>query len=707
MNMKNEKEVNKAKTLFFKNYKFTGLLIFVIWSLILFKINLYQKRVKLKNGEIATYEIIADRDIEFIDKEATEARVKEIKKSVPLIFSRKKNIKNKILKEIKLLLRNPDKYTPAKRYFTENEKKYIRANKKILENKLHYIFNYIYSKGVCGISKTTITNLSSTRKILIYEKEKNRYITKNLNEIFYKNSLNLKNVIRWLYGNLDKKEATILIKISKLFIKPDLLYEKKLTESRRKEVSLTVAPVKRIIKKGETIVHAGEEITENQYKILSRIEREKFAYNIKNTTGYFFLLLIFYLTMFYFIKLSAPEWIEKKKNFYFLLTSLIVYETIFFLSYKLTENFEITGFKSFYIPITSASIHFNYFIPTNLPPAIMLFLIVILSAFVKLKTIDFIILIIMNLLIFLFTHYIKKRRNFWKFIPAILGGYVILSTILGFAFNWQTSQFLNNFLIVFINSITSVITSIIFIIIFETIFNYPTEYRLIELSDLNLPVMKELLLKAPGTYQHSLLTATLAENAAKEIGANALLVRVSAYYHDIGKLKKPEFFTENWQGRRRVDKHKRLKPEISAAIVKAHVMDSVEMAKRLKIPEEVIEIIKQHHGDSFILFFYKKALHQYQKNHVNPDDYRYDGPKPQTKEAAILMLADSIEAASRSIKDITRAKVVKLVNSIITSKMKENQLSESPLTLKDINTLKEVFVNTLVAIYHSRITYPK
>ncbi|PJA21454.1 MAG: hypothetical protein COX62_02405, partial [Deltaproteobacteria bacterium CG_4_10_14_0_2_um_filter_43_8] len=253
----------------------------------------------------------------------------------------------------------------------------------------------------------------------------------------------------------------------------------------------------------------------------------------------------------------------------------------------------------------------------------------------------------------------------------------------------------------FFGGITSSIVTMIFLPILESVSGYVTDIKLLELANLNHPLLRELIVQAPGTYHHSHLVGMLGEAAAEKIGANSLLVRVSAYYHDIGKMKKPSYYIENTKGE---SKHDKLSPHMSALIVASHVKDGLEMAKNAKIPKSIMDMIPQHHGTRMISFFYKKAKELADPNlqKVNREDFCYPGPKPQTREAAIMMLSDVVEASVRSLKEKSATRIQQIVRRSITDVYTERQLDESELTLKDLNDIGKAFVHILLGIYHER-----
>ena len=238
----------------------------------------------------------------------------------------------------------------------------------------------------------------------------------------------------------------------------------------------------------------------------------------------------------------------------------------------------------------------------------------------------------------------------------------------------------------------------------ESIFHILTPIRLLELSNPNNPLLKQLLVEAPGTYHHSVLVANMAETAALEIGANALLTRVGADYHDVGKIKRPYFFRENQLGSE--NPHDKILPELSALIITSHPKDGKALAQKYKLPAEIQDMIVQHHGTTPVVYFYHKALTEDGGDTINAEDFRYPGPKPQTREAAILMLADTVEAAVRTLSDVTRDNVEDLIAKLVKEKLDDGQLSDCELTMKDLEKIKAGFLYSLRGIYHERIEYP-
>jgi putative nucleotidyltransferase with HDIG domain len=242
--------------------------------------------------------------------------------------------------------------------------------------------------------------------------------------------------------------------------------------------------------------------------------------------------------------------------------------------------------------------------------------------------------------------------------------------------------------------------------IVEAVFGYTTDIKLLELANLNHPGLRELIIRAPGSYHHSMMVGSLCEAAAEAVGGNPLLARVGSYYHDIGKAKNPHYFAENQK--LGVNPHDKLKPNMSALVIKAHVKDGIEMARQYRLPGVIQDFIAQHHGTSLIAYFYHKAksLEDPEIQGVDEKDYRYPGPKPQSRETAICLLADGIEAASRAMPEPTPAKLKGLVQKMINKAFTDGQLDECELTLKDLNLIALAFNRILAGIYHHRPEYP-
>ena len=281
----------------------------------------------------------------------------------------------------------------------------------------------------------------------------------------------------------------------------------------------------------------------------------------------------------------------------------------------------------------------------------------------------------------------------------------ILNFLIGNMVSINIKEVIINSLLTIVGVLISGILTIGILPFIENTFDVVTTLKLLELSNPNSPLLRKLLMESPGTYHHSMLVANLAEMAAEEVGANPVVTRIGAYYHDVGKTSRPYFFKENQIGNE--NPHDKITAALSARIIISHVKDGVELAKEYKLPKVIQDIIAEHHGTTFVKYFYiTEKNNSDDPDSINEDDYKYPGPIPSTKESGIIMLADSVEAAVRSITEPTSEKIEQMVSNIIDGKIKDKQLNNCDLTFKDLDKIKECFLKALKGIYHQRIEYP-
>jgi len=301
---------------------------------------------------------------------------------------------------------------------------------------------------------------------------------------------------------------------------------------------------------------------------------------------------------------------------------------------------------------------------------------------------------------------IKTRTQLFRSITFIFVGYAVSITALALERYEAPSIAVSQVLMAAVNSVVSPVLTYGLLIFFEKVLHVTTDLALLDLSNFNHPLLKELSLKTPGTFHHSVSMSTLAEAAATAVGANPVLTRVGALYHDIGKIVNPTMFVEN----QKIDdnKHEAINPKKSARIIASHVADGIRLGREYGIPEEVLQFIPMHHGRTKIGFFYEQALEQsLAPDTVNEKDFRYLGPRPNSKEAAIVMLADAVEASTRSIEEPTAEKIEENISAIVKTRFMQGELDESNLTLSDLTKIRERFLSILLGVYHPRIRYPE
>lgn len=427
-------------------------------------------------------------------------------------------------------------------------------------------------------------------------------------------------------------------------------------------------------------------------------------------TGLFFLVLFITFSLYYYIIRLQPRYLQTPKNL--LLLATIILLVLLIVRYTLLLIVSLNNTFPFY-PISSL----EYSLPVALGGLFLAVLfnirlafagslaICILATFMVSGEFRFFLFSFVGSLVGAFTVSDSQDRT-TLFKSGLIISLVNLYTVSSMALLRGGASIPFDLLSSLANGLFIAILALGLLPVLEHFFDTASNFRLLELSNLHQPILKQLILVAPGTYHHSIVVGTLAEAGAEAIGANSLLVRVGAYYHDIGKIKKPYYFIENQIDA--MNRHDKLAPSMSSLILVSHVKDGLEMARENRLPPALVDLIHQHHGTSLITYFYQKAKDA-ESSHleqVKEEEYRYPGPKPQTKEAAILMLADFVEAASRTLTDPTSARIQGLVQRIINNIFSDGQLDECDLTLRDLRLIAKGFTRILTGIFHPRIDYP-
>ncbi len=409
------------------------------------------------------------------------------------------------------------------------------------------------------------------------------------------------------------------------------------------------------------------------------------------------ILIFFFIVGIYLYKYQAAVLTEQR---ILLLLGLIVMGVLFVA--RLTIEY---GLSAYLIPVAITSM----LITVLVEPRLAVVVVVVLSIFVGVLTgyrLDYTVVALAGGMVAIFGVARAQRRS--DLIKAgLLVSLVNVAAILGFHLlePLTQEQIIRGLLFGAGNGIISAVVSLGMLPILEPLFKITTDIKLLELLDVNQPLLEKMKNEAPGTYQSSLLVANLAESAAQAIGANTLLVKVGSYYHDIGKINKASYFSENRM--LAGDRHRKLNPTMSSLILISHVKEGVELARKNKLPEVIIDIVRQHHGTTLASFFYQQALEENERRTINKDTFCYPGPKPQTREAAIVMLADSVEAASRTLSDPTPGRIKNLVKKIINNKFTDYQLDESNLALRDLHQISETLTRVLISMFHTRVEYPE
>ncbi len=509
------------------------------------------------------------------------------------------------------------------------------------------------------------------------------------------------NMLRDLYP--DYSYRPLIKKLLLRNLAPTIVFEEDRFKTQIREVKEEIGPFYKEIDEGQIILSAGEIVSEESYHILRRMNQSELKFQISGGVSRLGLVLLGMLFLFVYFKEFRLDFFEKSNLLgvivVVVLAVIAASRFIQFIQPHLPPGVEY-GF-----PYAAAVILLAILVSPQVALMVSLFLSLLAISFFEFGFELFALYFFGGLAGLFFVKDIDRRSELMRcgaivaavqvyavFLFYILRTGSVLEVDLGIKLAW--AAFNGGILVPFV-----VIGVLPFL---ESGFDITTNFKLQELADLNHPLLQKLFVKAPGSYQHSIMLSNLCEQAAQAIGANTLLIRAGTYFHDIGKAEMPEYFVEN-QGKG--NPHDDLKPTLSASILKSHVKKGSELAEENGLPDEIIAMIKQHHGTTKIQYFYHRALEQSEEE-VNEEEFRYPGPIPQFKEAAILMIGDSVEAAARTIENPTHKKIQEVVQSIVYDKFKQGQLNQCELTLKDLDTLVETFTKVLASVHHKRIAYP-
>ena len=532
--------------------------------------------------------------------------------------------------------------------------------------------------------------------------------TKNYNDIESAWKKNREEVNQIYDNELDIK-SILSYELINEFTKPNILFDKDLTESRQKERLDKVSRFQGTVLANELIVDTNNRITESvllklkslQLESERRLGYEKAADKFREYLGAFFVVSILLFLLFSFFYIYRNEYFKDSK--FLLLIGLLMYLIVFsswiIVSYQLPV---------YIIPIAMFSILLTVLLDTTVSLISSTILILLVSLLIG-NDLDFaIIQFFISFIAILSVRKLRKRRQIIAtMLTLVLCSLFVFFSVMLFKgidfldYNYSTVGYLA------LSSFLCPILAFGLVPLFESFFGITTDLSLIELLDYDQPLLKKLMEDAPGTHTHSVKVGTLAESCANAIGARALLCRVGSYYHDIGKIKKPEYYAENQTGE---NKHDSITPHMSAKILKQHVTDGLTLADEYGLPTIVKDFIETHHAKNRMEFFYKKALENDSK--VDENEFRYPGPKPTSKETGIVMLAEAIEAQANSLKNPTLEKFETMIDKAIRSRLEDGQLDECPLTMEDLQKIKgrrdgkHGLLPVLSGLYHSRPEYP-
>ncbi|MGC8579134.1 MAG: HD family phosphohydrolase [bacterium] len=709
------------------------LLISVILSFIISPTTTMNSIKHYHVGDIARQTIYAPQDIEAVDVIGTEKNTERILSQQPPIFRYNPFIKPRMYNALVLVFSIGRTMYQEHKPVTEitemlNKQTghllgkpisqdtimflYKRGFSKVYEDKLLNIIQRFYDRYKIVDNVASIQDVQSTGLVLITPGIGKLYIRDVNSFIDPEDAKNiLFNFVSETFPFLSIEDHIMLTNFIKNFVVSDVNFDNEATENNLARLKSSIKPYIMHLKKGEVIVREGERIDRNIYAKLVVVMNSALA-------KHWYVFVLFYSIIFFVLIFSVLEFSQKNirkfsinfKDGVFLSIVLILTVVIAKLSTMLTSISEIASFnipqEAYYYaaPIAFGGMLVRLILNSEI--AVGFSIVAGLSSAMAVSNNLFIVLyyIISGILGAHTLAKCEQRTSIIKGGLIVSGVNVLLvSMFLLIQGNQPASQFMVNIIMAFFSGVTSAVLVIGLTPVFEYLFDYATDIKLLELANLENPLLKELFVTAPGSYNHSMMTATLAEAAASSIHANPLLARVASYYHDIGKIKMPDYFIENQQYM--PNKHDKLSPSMSSLIIISHVKEGKELAKANKLPKKIVDIIMQHHGTSLVKYFYEKAKEK-NGNNIREEEYHYPGPKPQTREAGIVMLADAVEAASRTLTDPTPAKIKAMVEKIVNTRFEEGQLDECTLSLSDLNAIKKSFVKVLSAIFHKRVDYP-
>lgn len=643
--------------------------------------HLIPEKYDLNLGEVAPVNIYSTKDIE--NKWETERLRNEAAESVDLIYKVDLGVHLEVKKEIEsyfafiyeVMDNNDYEIEDKLKALTDNNPFNFDVNSMVLilntqRDRLNYLESYIY--------EIIAQNMNTGLKVEDLQRQKN-----DIKEYFL--SIN--------DFNLQIKEIGIIMIQST--IRPNQFLDLELSQQRKQEAMQSVPRV--MVQKGDLILEEGEVITFDKYKVLGELSilEEESKIDFMLYLGIILIVLVLELLIIAYIYAFNKELLLKTDK-------LLMIVIIFVVTLIISEA--ISNISIYLIPVGASAMLLSILIEPRLGLLINICLTILISILTG-NDIIFIAMAIIGGTVGAFSVFNTQQRSS-IFVSGLVVGLVNIAVIMGIGliYSNEFAKVMSLTLYGFINGALCAILTIGTLPLWENVFGIVTPLKLLELANPNHPLLKRLLLETPGTYHHSIIVGNLSESATDAVGGNSLLARVGSFYHDVGKIKRPYFFKENQLTSE--NPHDKINPSLSSLIITGHVKDGLELAKKYKLPKEIMDFIEQHHGDTLVAYFYHKAKNDESIESIDENTFRYSGPKPRNRETAIVMLADSVEAAVRSLSSPTKDKIEMLVSKIIQQKLQDRQLEECNLTIMDLENIKKTFIKIILGIFHERIEYP-
>ncbi len=692
--------------------------------------------VLFERGEIANYTIRAPRDFHIENRVSTEKKRAEVRAGVKRVFVSSYGGPRELVERLESFFaklednealkdaEDPERQLKARAQFerensidlqgTEWDILLDPASWAPLEKEVVRIADPILKRGVIANKRPLKTVFENGYgAVLINSKSSTERELSSPSSMF--NPFEAKEVAEASMPGLGLQKGkgfnSVVHKLVMLQIHPNVLFDSVETDRRLQDAADNVESVVYRIKRGEVIVRAGDKITDAQERRLQQLHGDKHPGNLLATwAGYFILSGLVLFSAYVFVVEFWPQYVAKTKDLavvaIVLIGSFVMIKLYSILATSLANSFYYFDPSTFILaaPVAAGGILLQVTLGASAVFLFMMCFLLLTGVFLENSWIVLAMIAIGNTIGAVSVKSAARRSAFiWAGARVATANMIIVVCFMLLFSDFSNAEKASRILWAVIGGLFSGVLGAGLTPIAEYFGRYITDFKLLELASLDHPLLRELSVQAPGTWNHSTVLGQMAEVAAEAIGANALLTRVGAYYHDIGKAKKPAYFVEN---QTKENRHDKLTPSMSALIIKKHVKEGIDMAKKYNLPPQIIDFIAEHHGTSLIEYFYVKAHKDLEEGEVvDESHYRYAGPKPQSKESGILMLADCVEASSRTLADPTPAKIQGLVQRIINKVFASGELDQSNLTLRDLHLVAKTFTRTLTGIYHRRVEY--
>jgi putative nucleotidyltransferase with HDIG domain len=676
---------------------FLGVVFFLITTLIV-ATNFVPKTLNFESGDISNMDILSPRDLTFISEVETAKAREEAIKEVEAIIRLDKTVLDELEQEISALF----SVVREASLQVEGEERPLEEQVKALSEQLPFSLE---EEIIVQLLNLTPDELAAMEQSALTAIRQNMRTAIEAHEVPEVTALIIEDINRLPQpAGLKKFALTVFEHVE---IRPTLVYDAMATQEAIEQKRREVPPVQVTVRENQKIVGRGDVVTKLHIEIFEQLGLQRSESPYVVLLGIALIVGISYTVIILYIR-------QYKKHIYdsdicMVLTGLLIVLTIGLAKVVTLINFagdsELSVQVGYMIPLAAGSMLVAILVDTKLA----VFLTIVMGMLVGILSggqLSFVITAVMGGLVGVYSVSNLSGRSDLVKAGLYVAGVSVVSVIgLGLINNNSLSMVSVGIIMGLLNGILSAVLTIGLLPFLETAFGITTSVKLLELSNPNHPLLKRLLIEAPGTYHHSIMAGNLAEAAADQVGADSLLVRVGAYFHDIGKLKRPYFFIENQLAAD--NPHDKLAPTLSTLIITSHIKDGVELVKQHQLPPVIVDIVEQHHGTGLMTYFFHKACEGEKGETFSQADFRYDGPKPQTKEAALVMLGDSVEAAVRAMQNPTPGRVEGLVRKIIKEKLNDGQLDECDLTFRDLEQINQAFLRVLNGIFHSRIEYPE